>query len=189
MRKGFSIPPTTRSGTAWQKPQPRYEVTAELSDGDILPTTPIYSSMSDFLTPEERSLRMSQVKNKNTKPEIRVRRLLHGMGYRYRLHGADLPGRPDIVFSSRKKVIFIHGCFWHGHSCRKRSIDTLTPFWRDKIRTNQERDTQATRRLEDLGWKHVTIWECETKKITMPSLQSRLSAFLGDTSISKHRHK
>ena len=104
---------------------------------------------------------MSLVRCKDTKPELLVRRLVHSLGYRYRLHRADLPGKPDMVFPARKKVIFIHGCFWHGHKCRlgrmpKSSLD----YWQNKIAYNKARDQRTLRRLRNLDWKCLTIWEC-----------------------------
>jgi DNA mismatch endonuclease (patch repair protein) len=115
----------------------------------------------DNLTPEERSKQMSLVRSKDTKPEMRVRRLVHGLGFRYRLHRADLPGKPDLVFPSRRKVIFVHGCFWHGHKCKLgRMPKTRLDYWQSKIGCNKSRDRQTLRRLRNLGWKCLTIWEC-----------------------------
>lgn len=119
----------------------------------------------DTISPEERSRVMSRVKSRDTRPEMIVRRLLHGMGYRYRLHVAGLPGRPDLVFRSRKKVIFVHGCFWHRHAnCRL----TTTPsqnreFWLRKFEENVRRDQRNIERLRELGWHVSIVWQCETK--------------------------
>lgn len=125
-----------------------------------------------------RSEIMRSVKSRDTKPEMVVRRLLHRMGYRYRLHRPDLPGKPDIVFSSRRKVIFVHGCFWHGHSCIRgnRLPKTNTEYWRSKIRRNVER---FSRQLEDLvenGWAGLVVWECELSEES--KLQERLTQYL-----------
>lgn len=119
----------------------------------------------DTLTPAARSERMSRVRAKDTKPELTVRRLLYGLGYRYRLHGRSLPGRPDIIFASRRKVVFIHGCFWHRHpGCAKAtSPKANAEFWRAKFRANQKRDRRVERDLIASGWGVVTVWECELK--------------------------
>ena len=115
----------------------------------------------DNLSPQERSVQMRLVRSKDTKPEMFVRRLVHRLGYRYRLHRADLPGKPDLVFPARRKVIQVNGCFWHGHNCRlgrmpKSSLD----YWQKKIARNQERDRKTISSLRGLGWKCLTIWEC-----------------------------
>lgn len=133
----------------------------------------------DSLTPEHRSWLMSRVTGKNTKPELMVRRLLHGLGYRFRLHAKDLPGRPDIVFRNRHKAIFVHGCFWHGHvGCRKARLPTTrTEFWADKIETNRARDARKESALRSLGYDVLTLWECDLKNIE--GLSSKLSTFIG----------
>jgi DNA mismatch endonuclease (patch repair protein) len=131
----------------------------------------------DNLTPEERSAQMSLVRSKDTKPELRVRRLVHGLGYRYRLHKAELPGKPDLVFASRRKVIFVHGCFWHGHRCRLgRMPKSSVGYWRNKIGTNQGRDKRTQRRLRRLGWKCLTVWECSLRN--EDKLVERINRFL-----------
>ncbi|MFB9949974.1 very short patch repair endonuclease [Rhizobium puerariae] len=121
--------------------------------------------MVDRLTPERRSWLMSRVGGKNTTPEIRVRKVAHSMGLRFRLHRSDLPGKPDIVLPKRRTVVFVHGCFWHRHpGCKKASTpSTRSEYWQAKFRANQERDTRVANELEDLGWRVATIWECETK--------------------------
>jgi DNA mismatch endonuclease, patch repair protein len=117
----------------------------------------------DTLTPLERSERMGRIKSKNTKPELAVRRLVHSMGFRYRLHDGRLAGRPDLVFSRKRKVIFVHGCFWHRHaSCRlARMPKSRLEFWRPKLDANVERDHSVQRQLAMEGWSTLTIWECE----------------------------
>lgn len=120
---------------------------------------------------------MSAVKNKNTAPEMLVRRLLHSLGYRYRLHSKKLPGKPDIVFGPRKKVVFVHGCFWHGHECRMgRLPSTRREFWQKKIAANRERDKLQQDELTALGWRYLVIWECETPDAV--ALTRRLREFL-----------
>lgn len=121
--------------------------------------------MTDVFSKDKRSEIMSRVKGKNTKPEKLVRCLLHGMGYRFRLHVDDLPGKPDIVLTRHRKVIFVNGCFWHGHrSCRKGELPASNrDFWEEKIEKNRKRDVESRRHLRSLGWKVFTIWECETK--------------------------
>jgi DNA mismatch endonuclease (patch repair protein) len=105
---------------------------------------------------------MSLVRSKHTKPELFVRRLVHRLGYRYRLHQADLPGRPDLVFRSRKKVVFVHGCFWHGHKCRLgRMPKSRLDYWSPKIAGNHQRDIRTLRRLRRMEWRVLVLWECE----------------------------
>lgn len=117
----------------------------------------------DTLTPAERSARMALVCAKDTKPELLVRRLVHGMGYRYRLHRRGLPGTPDLVFPGRGKVIFIHGCFWHRHArcVLARLPKSRSDFWLPKLTANAERDARNVRALRRLGWGVLTIWECQ----------------------------
>lgn len=109
---------------------------------------------------------MVAIKGKNTKPEMIARRFLHSKGLRYRLHDGRLPGKPDLVFSKYKTVVFVHGCFWHGHAgCRFfRLPATRTEFWRNKINSNITRDNQNKAKLEQLGWKVITVWECQLKQ-------------------------
>ena len=120
--------------------------------------------MTDTLTARERSEVMSRIRSKDTKPEMLVRRLVHGMGYRYRLHAADLPGRPDLVFRPRRKAIFVHGCFWHRHEgCTRNTIPaTRRNFWRRKLDGNVQRDRRHEAALRESGWRVLVIWECET---------------------------
>jgi DNA mismatch endonuclease (patch repair protein) len=114
----------------------------------------------------ERSQQMALVRSKNTKPEMLVRRLVHGMGYRYRLHQADLPGRPDLVFRSQRKVVFIHGCFWHGHKCKLgRMPKSRLEYWKPKIKGNKERDARTLRRLRSMRWRALVLWECQLKDL------------------------
>ena len=120
---------------------------------------------------------MQSVKSKDTGPELVVRRLLHGMGYRYRLHRKDLPGRPDIVLGPRRKVIFVHGCFWHGHGCRKgRLPKSRLDYWQPKVEKNRERDKTKEEQLRSLGWSVLTIWQCETNELD--ALAARLQDFV-----------
>nr|WP_302050519.1 very short patch repair endonuclease [Sphingobium chlorophenolicum] len=125
-----------------------------------------------------RSALMAKIGQKNTKPETIVRKLLHAMGRRFRLHRRDLPGTPDIVLPGRKKVIFVHGCFWHRHpGCSKATTPkTRQEFWLDKFERNVERDRQKEEELQSAGWDVLTIWECETKD--MEALRSKLEAWL-----------
>lgn len=121
--------------------------------------------MVDRLSPARRSALMSKVRSKDTSPELRVRRLAHALGYRFRLHRRDLPGCPDLVLPSRRKVIFVHGCFWHRHpGCPKATTPkSRVAFWTAKFQRNVERDREAEAKLHSLGWKVRTIWECQTK--------------------------
>lgn len=122
---------------------------------------------------------MSRVRGRDTKPEMLVRRLAHGMGYRYRLHRRDLPGSPDLVFPSRRKVICVHGCFWHRHpDCKlARLPKSKLDFWGPKLETNRERDERNLALLAELGWDVLVIWECQTK--SREALQARIGEFLG----------
>jgi DNA mismatch endonuclease (patch repair protein) len=134
--------------------------------------------MMDNRTPESRSALMSRIGSKHTAPELAVRKLLSGMGYRYRLHRRDLPGKPDIVFVSRKKAIFVHGCFWHGHGCRIGKLPkSRIEFWTDKMKMNRKRDRLNEHALRSAGWRVLTVWQCEIKN-EVP-LREKLVKFLG----------
>lgn len=117
----------------------------------------------DTLSKVERSERMSRVRSKDSTPELRLRHLIHGMGFRYRLHAKDLPGKPDMVFPARNAVIFMHGCFWHRHArCRlARLPKSRVAFWSDKLEGNRLRDQRNRRKLRALGWRVLVIWECQ----------------------------
>jgi DNA mismatch endonuclease (patch repair protein) len=121
--------------------------------------------MTDNLTPERRSWQMSRVGGKNTGPELRVRRVAHALGLRFRLHGADLPGRPDIVLPRRKAVVFVNGCFWHRHAnCRRTTMPaTRSDYWMAKFAATEARDARTTQQLQAAGWRVIVIWECETR--------------------------
>ena len=122
---------------------------------------------------------MRAVRSRDTKPEMTVRRVLHRLGYRYRLHRKSLPGTPDIVFGPRRKAIFVHGCFWHGHSCPRgaRLPSTNVDYWHHKIRRNVERHAEQTKRLGAMGWDTLVIWECQI--VPEEPLIQRLRQFLG----------
>ncbi|HAU36282.1 MAG TPA: very short patch repair endonuclease [Phycisphaerales bacterium] len=132
----------------------------------------------DTISREARSRLMSKIRGKDTGPEMVVRRLAHSLGFRFRLHVAGLPGSPDIVFPSRKKVIFINGCFWHDHKCKVagRSPQTRRQYWQAKFARNRNRDRQVRRRLRNLGWRVLTVWECQTRNVDR--LAAVLRAFL-----------
>ena len=136
--------------------------------------------MPDTLSPAARSERMSRIRGRNTRPELIVRRLLHSLGYRYRLHRRDLPGRPDIVFPRRRKAIFVHGCFWHRHddpNCRlARLPKSRLEFWLPKLEANHLRDVRNQATLVAAGWSILVVWECELAKIEQ--LKNRLIEFL-----------
>lgn len=121
--------------------------------------------MADVFTPEKRSAIMGRIAGRDTKPEKRVRSLLHRLGYRFRLQRRDLPGRPDIVLPRFKTVIFVHGCFWHGHpGCRRATVPAANrDFWINKITGNQARDARVKTELERLGWNVLVVWQCELK--------------------------
>jgi DNA mismatch endonuclease (patch repair protein) len=131
----------------------------------------------DRITRKARSALMSKIRGKNTTPEIRIRKLLFSLGYRYRLHDKRLPGCPDIVFVSRKKAIFINGCFWHGHSCKRGAKPTSnTEFWELKISGTISRDRKNKAALRKIGWSVLTVWQCEMRDL--PTLRCRLVEFL-----------
>ena len=121
--------------------------------------------MVDVHSKTQRSYNMSQIKCRNTKPEIIVRSLVHRMGYRYALHRKDLPGHPDIVLTRHRKIIFVHGCFWHMHKCRYGRVIPATnaKFWQSKREGNVARDKRNLRKLRKDGWKVLVIWECQTR--------------------------
>ncbi len=127
--------------------------------------------MADVHTKEQRSYNMSRIRSTNTKPEMLVRKFLHAHGYRYRLHVKNLPGKPDIVLPKYKTVIFVHGCFWHGHEGCKYYVvpKTKTEWWLNKINTNIANDTKAIAALKKAGWKIITLWECDLKPATIGS--------------------
>src|SRR4051794_39340787 len=137
-------------------------------------------ALADKISSERRSENMRRIRSNGTRPEMLVRRLVHSMGYRYRLHRKDLPGKPDLVFAPKRKVIFVHGCFWHGHE-RDGCLDARRPksnigYWNPKLTRNKERDAQRIASLEAAGWDVFVIWECETKNAK--ALQTRLGKFL-----------
>lgn len=136
--------------------------------------------MVDKLTPEERSINMGKIRSRNTSPEMIVRKIAHGLGYRFRLYRRDLPGKPDLVFTARKKVIFVHGCFWHQHKDPKCKISRIPKskldYWIPKLQNNVDRDMQHQAELKKLGWKNLVVWECEVKNIER--LRRKIGNFL-----------
>ena len=134
--------------------------------------------MVDTRSPEQRRRIMQSVKTKHTGPELAVRKALFAEGYRFRLHSRDLPGSPDIVFPRRRKIILVHGCFWHGHACSKgRGSKSRLEYWAPKIEANRARDARNEEALRALGWETATVWQCELKD--METLIDRLGIFLG----------
>lgn len=132
----------------------------------------------DRVTPQQRSAMMSRVRRQHTKPELAVRRLLHSLGYRYRLHAKELKGSPDVVFRRHRAAIFVHGCFWHGHDCPRAKLpQSNAAYWEAKISRNRTRDLAAEDALTSDGWRVLTIWECETRQ--PDDLAARLTKFLG----------
>jgi DNA mismatch endonuclease (patch repair protein) len=131
----------------------------------------------DPLTRSERSERMSRIRNTDTKPEMIVRRLVHGMGYRYRLHVSKLTGKPDLAFFPRHKVIFVHGCFWHQHGCSQyRMPKTRRSFWEPKLAGNKAHDAKVQKALRKIGWRSLIVWECQLKRSA--KLKVRIKRFL-----------
>lgn len=167
------------------KKAPRRKLSPARRSGSLSPRRPsaiVGGTVKDTLTPAERSERMSRIRGKDTKPEMAVRRLVHGMGYRYRLHRRDLPGIPDLVFPARKKVIFIHGCFWHRHpdpACKlARLPKSRLEFWKPKLEANRRRDLEKQARLRALGWDILVVWECEIGH--KEQLENKIRSFLGE---------
>ncbi len=138
--------------------------------------------MIDVLTPVQRRLNMSRIRGKDTKPELLLRRGLHALGFRFRLHSKDLPGRPDLVFPARRAIIFVHGCFWHGHSCPMCKLPaTRTAFWQNKISGNRARDKRAVQALTAAGWRVLIVWECALRgpaRLPEGEALARCAAFL-----------
>jgi len=135
----------------------------------------------DVHSPDQRSFNMSRIKGKNTKPEMIVRKWLWRNGLKYRLHRNDLPGKPDIVFAGRKKVIFVNGCFWHKHNCKYfKWPKSNTEFWRQKIEGNVRRDGDNFAALTAKGWGYMVIWECEIKEKNLEPLWERIKEFLNE---------
>lgn len=129
---------------------------------------------------------MSRIRSKDTKPEMTVRRLVHALGYRYRLHRKDLPGKPDLAFGPKRKVVFVHGCFWHQHDLEE-CLDGRRPksnanYWMPKLRRNVERDAEHIAALQNDGWQVLTIWDCETKDLL--AIENRLVEFLDPAGVA-----
>lgn len=135
--------------------------------------------MTDKLSKELRSANMRAVHSRDTGPEIRVRRIAHGLGYRFRLHRRELPGKPDLAFLGQRKAIFVHGCFWHQHKgCKRATVpQSNTGFWLPKLERNAARDAKQLAALKESGWRALVVWECELKNERR--LRSRLRRFLG----------
>lgn len=143
--------------------------------------------MVDSLTPEQRSAQMSRIRGSNTKLEVLVRKGLHARGLRYRLGGAKLPGRPDIVLPKYRTVVFVHGCFWHGHDCPLYRLPKTRPeFWAAKIGKNRIRDLRVTAELEALGWRVLTVWECSLRGKTALEQASFLDHLAGTLRQTAH---
>lgn len=144
--------------------------------------------MPDRLADAQRSLNMSKVRRENTEPEILLRRAMHSLGFRYALHKKDLPGSPDIVLTKYRTAVFVHGCFWHGHSCYRAKIpSTRSHFWKRKIEANRVRDARVTNQLKQLGWRVVVVWECALKgrkKIGGQMAAAACASFLRQTGAS-----
>ena len=138
--------------------------------------------MFDRLSTAERSAHMRRIRKVDTKPELAVRRTAHRLGYRFRLHRRDLPGTPDLVFPRLRKVIFVHGCFWHQHACSlgSKKPSTNTDYWLPKLARNVERDRVARKQIVDKGWKVLVVWECQTRRLQ--TLEYILAGFLSSSS-------
>ena len=134
--------------------------------------------MTDVLTPQQRSFNMSRIRNRDTRPEMIVRSIIHGMGYRYSLHKKTLPGKPDVVLVRHRKIIDVYGCFFHMHECRYGSVVPATnaKFWKAKRLSNVERDRRNLKVLKREGWRVMIVWECETRNL--PKLSKRIEIFL-----------
>lgn len=136
--------------------------------------------MAESLTKERRSANMARIRSKDTGPEMVVRRIVWGLGLRYRIHRSDLPGKPDLVFAGCRKIIFVHGCFWHRHYCREgcRTPKSNVAYWSMKISKNVLRDRHHRRHLRKLGWRVLVIWECETHPRRRTELVAKLRRYL-----------
>jgi DNA mismatch endonuclease (patch repair protein) len=137
--------------------------------------------MADIVSTEQRSRIMSRIRGKNTKPELLIRKGIHRLGFRYRLHRNDLPGKPDLVFPKYRAVVLIHGCFWHGHDCQLfREPATNKEFWSLKIMANRENDVRKAAALESSGWRILTVWECSIrgKQKSVKEVVDRIAAWL-----------
>lgn len=147
--------------------------------------------MVDSLTPEQRSAQMSRIRGSNTKLEVLVRKGLHARGLRYRLGGAKLPGRPDIVLPKYRTVVFVHGCFWHGHDCPLYRLPKTRPeFWQAKIDSNKSRDARVQHELRAAGWKVIELWECEVRgqdQVAIDRTLDRLAVSIAEASTNRHR--
>src|SRR5258708_38072245 len=143
--------------------------------------------MADVLTTEQRSFNMSRIRNRDTRPEMIVRSIVHRLGYRYRLHKKDLPGKPDLVLVRHKKIVDVHGCFFHMHKCRYGSVVPATNagFWKKKRLSNVERDRRKLKATARKGWRVMIVWECETRNL--PVLAKRIEKFLSLTSAATRR--
>lgn len=131
---------------------------------------------------------MSRIRGKDSASEMRLRRMIHGMGFRYRLHVKTLPGTPDLVFPARKAVIFMHGCFWHRHQdCRlARMPKSRVAYWREKLEANKRRDDENVRRLNELGWRVLVVWECQIKEKDLNEISNVVRRFLADGTGGEH---
>ena len=144
--------------------------------------------MVDVLTPEQRRFNMSRIRGRDTKPELTLRRGLHALGFRFRLHRRDLPGRPDLVFPGRGAAVFVHGCFWHGHDCPMcRLPGTRTAFWTAKIQGNRDRDRRAVSALMTSSWRVLVVWECALRgpaRLPYKMVLAKCATFLCDREIA-----
>jgi DNA mismatch endonuclease, patch repair protein len=153
-------------------------MTRRVSFSQIFPCERLLISCSmDTVSKIERSVMMSNISSTNTKPEIAVRSVLHELGFRFRLHRRDLPGKPDVVLPRHRKIIFVHGCFWHGHGCKRSSTPkTNQDYWGPKISRNRSRDLENRSVLMALGWSVLEVWECETT--SADKLRQKLLRFM-----------
>jgi len=148
------------------------------------------SGAMDWLTPSQRSRNMRAIRAKNTKPELAVRRSLHALGFRFRLHISGLPGRPDIVMRKRQLIIHVKGCFWHGHRCLKRRIpEGNRAYWLKKILGNKSRDRRNARRLRSMGWRAVTLWECDIRRWKPKQLEAKLKKLIPRSTPQRSRRQ
>lgn len=131
----------------------------------------------DKVSSDQRSRNMAAVRGRDTGPEVAVRKIIHGLGLRFRLHRSDLPGTPDIVLPRHRSVVLVHGCFWHGHSCTRGKVPASNAaFWLPKLQRNKQRDAEQVKALRKLGWRVLLVWECETKR--PDHLRKRLARWL-----------
>jgi len=176
-RRIFSLESDAETGVRFSTGSPARRLSSLAARGSIREVTTIHTVM-DTLTRRERSKHMALIRSKDTNPELIVRKIARSCGYRFRLNVPDLPGKPDLVFLKRNKAIFVHGCFWHGHNCRrgKNRPHSNLEYWRSKLLRNKGRDRENRKLLRRMGWQVLVVWECQLGNLE--HLRSRIRTFI-----------